>query len=73
MSDKRGLPRALVVSEFRHTYGRHGGRITVAAPILGMTPTALSRALYRARKDGERVEFFDDVKVWRNQRDRGVA
>ena len=65
------LPRDLVVSEFMHTYGRHGGRITVAAPILGMTPHALHRALYRARNAGVRVSFVDDVKAWR--RERGAA
>jgi hypothetical protein len=65
------LPRDLVVSEFMHTYGRHGGRITLAARILGMTPHALQRALYRARKDGEQVTFYDDVKAWR--REQGAA
>ena len=65
------LPRDVVVSEFLHTYARHGGRITLAAAILGMTPHALQRALYRARKDGERVTFHDDVKAWR--RERGAA
>lgn len=67
----RRLPRALVVSEFVHTYARHGGRVTVAAPILDMTPVALQRALYRARNDGARVVFVDDVKAWR--RDQGAA
>lgn len=62
------LPRDLVISEFKHTWSRHGGRISIAAPILGMTPHALQRALYRARKDGVDVRFFDDVKWWRNQR-----
>lgn len=65
------LPRDLVLSEFMHTWGRHGGRITIAAPILGMTPIALQRALYRARHDGQGVPFSDDVKAWR--RERGAA
>ena len=59
------LPRDVVVSEFLHTFDRHRGRITVAAPILGMTPHALQRALYRARKDGQSLTFYDDVKAWR--------
>jgi hypothetical protein len=67
----KGLPRDLVLAEFRHTYGRHGGRVSIAAGILGMTPVALQRALYRARNDGEAVTFHDDVKAWR--REQGAA
>jgi hypothetical protein len=68
---RNGLPRAVVISEFQHTYSRHGGSVSAAASILGMTPVALQRALYRARKDGERIEFRDDVKAWR--REQGAA
>jgi hypothetical protein len=60
------MPREIVLSEFEHTWGRHSGQITVAAPILGMSPQALSRALYRAKSDGEQVRFVDDLRKVRS-------
>lgn len=55
-----------VVAEFLHTWDRHGGKVSIAAGILEMTPVALSRALYRARKDGVDLRFLNDVKAWNN-------
>ena len=68
----RGLPRHLVVSEFQHTYTRHGGRVSIAAPILGMRNEALARALFRARKNGYDVRFIDD-SISARRHARGAA
>lgn len=61
------LKRAELVAEFRHTWDRHHGSVVIAAGILDMTPMALSRALYRARKAGVQLRFHDDVKAWRRE------
>jgi hypothetical protein len=58
-----GMPRDLVLAEFEHTRGRHGGHVSLAAPILGMSMDALSRALFRAKRDGIDVRFINDVKA----------
>lgn len=46
-----------LVAEFEWTRPRHGGDITVAAGIFGMTAEGIERALYRARKRGIDVQF----------------
>lgn len=56
-----GRLRADVLDDFNWTQADHGGVISVAADRLGMSPAALSRALYRARADGVAVTFIDDV------------
>jgi hypothetical protein len=62
------MAREELVAEFEHTRGRHGGRVSLAAPILGVTPFALARALFRAKRDGVHVRFYDDTKALRRQR-----
>jgi hypothetical protein len=45
-------PQEWILVQFEQTRPRHGGVIGDAACHLGMTPTALQRALYRAKKKG---------------------
>ena len=52
--------REELITEYQWTWPRHHGVISVAAEILGMTPSALARALSRAKRDGALVEFVDD-------------
>ena len=68
----RGIPRDVVVSEFEHTRVRHGGRVSIAAPILGMSNEALARALFRARQSGYDVNFIDD-SISARRREQRVA
>ena len=42
---------------YEETWDRHRGNLHLAAPILGMTKTALERAIYRARKAGVQVRM----------------
>ena len=56
-----GRLRAEVLADFFWTYAEHGGIVSLASDRLGMSPAALSRALYRARADGFGVTFTDDV------------
>jgi hypothetical protein len=46
-----------LVAEFEWTRVRHGGLVTAAAPIFGITPQGLERRLWRARKNGIPVEY----------------
>jgi hypothetical protein len=62
--------RTEIADEFMHTWDRHGGRVSVAAPILGLRPDNLARALYRARQDGMEVKMIDDQKAWRKRQKR---
>lgn len=50
-----------LLTEFEWTWPRHQGRVSVAAPILGMTPEALSRALYRLKKKGHDIAMINDI------------
>ena len=49
--------RENVIEEFEELRPRHNGVIVDAAPMMGMTPNALERALYRARKNGYEGKF----------------
>jgi muramoyltetrapeptide carboxypeptidase LdcA involved in peptidoglycan recycling len=51
-----------VLTEYEWTWARHQGRISIAAPILGMTPEALSRALYRLKNKGYEIRMTNDIK-----------
>ena len=57
MTTRQRMSNEELVAEFEWTRPRHGGDITVAAAIFGMTPEGIERALYRARKRGVEVEF----------------
>lgn len=46
-----------LVEDYRDTWDYHLGDVYVAAPRLGMKPDALERALHRARRDGNDIEF----------------
>ena len=52
-----------LIEEFRLTWPRHGGLITVAGPILGTTAAGLEKRLRQARRDGL-VQFVDDRSAW---------
>lgn len=56
------LTRDELVTEWQHTWNRHYGHVTLAAPIFGTTPTALSRRLYRMRSAGYQIRFLDDTQ-----------
>jgi DNA-binding NtrC family response regulator len=49
--------REELIHEFKWTWGRHRGRTSIAAEILGIKENTLERALSRARKDGVAIEF----------------
>ena len=49
-----------LAQEFMHTYPRHGGRISVAAPIFDRQPNSLAKALNRAKQRGLDAKFIDD-------------
>ena len=59
---KAVMRRDEVLAEFEHTRARHGGRVSLAAPILGMSMDALSRSLYRSKAGGIDVRFINDAK-----------
>lgn len=52
-----GRPIDHIVEDFRDTFDSHGGNTLAAAQRLGMTTTALERALHRARAAGHEVTF----------------
>ncbi len=76
MDEGSVVTRAELLSEFRHTWARHGGSVLAAAHLFGTKPDALARRLYRARAAGLDVAFTDDSKrAWtaeqrRRRRDR---
>jgi hypothetical protein len=55
------------VNEFIWIWPRHEGRITVAARIFGMSPAALTQRLYRAKRTGIEVSFYDDTNPAANR------
>lgn len=59
------MTRSELVEEWHHTYDRHGGRVSQAAPMFGTTPNALTRRLYRMKAAGYEVRFIDDSKALR--------
>lgn len=62
-----------VVSLFNETYSRHGGRVDQAAAILGMSPSSLDRALFRAKKDGVEVTFISYTRPGKNKKRPDMA
>ena len=51
------------VNEFVWIWPRHEGRLSVAARIFGMSPEALAQRLYRAKRTGIEVSFYNDTKA----------
>ena len=50
----------VMLENFHHTRGQHGGNTRLAAERLGVSRDALERALHRARAAGVEVNFFHD-------------
>lgn len=48
------------VEDFKWTFADHNGDVSVAADRLGMKPDTLARALYRAKKRGQEIVFYDN-------------
>ena len=53
----------VMLEDFEHTRGQHGGNTRLAAERLGVTRDALERALHRARATGVEVNFFHDRRT----------
>ena len=51
-----------VVEDFLWTYNEHEGDLKIAADRLRMKPSTLARSLYRAKKRGFDLEFFDNTR-----------
>jgi hypothetical protein len=49
--------RAETLALFRETFEQHQGDIQIAAPIMGMSTSAVYGALRRCRRDGEDVQW----------------
>lgn len=49
--------RSDVIRQFEDTRSIHNGDVSKAAEVMGMSPSALDRALYRAKKAGWEGEF----------------
>ena len=56
------------VEDFKWTFSDHGGDLMVASQRLGMKPLTLAQALYRAKRRGVVVTFFDNTHASRNSR-----
>ena len=69
MTQDRGrktyMTRSELAEEWQFTHPRHGGRISVAAPLFGTSPSALMRRLYRMKAAGYDLRFIDDSKARR--------
>ena len=59
------MSRADFAAEWKHTWVRHNGYISLGAPIFETTPDGLARRLYRLRADGFDIDFTDDTKALR--------
>ena len=53
----------VMLEDFEHTRGEHGGNMRLAAERLGVSRGALERALHRARAAGVEVNFFHDRRT----------
>lgn len=51
------MSRKQVLEEFERNRYLHDGDVVKAARLLDMSPAALDRALYRAKKDGIEITF----------------
>ena len=49
--------RADVIREFNESWDDHHGHVAVAAPLMGMSVSALDRALFRAKAAGVEIKF----------------
>jgi len=57
------VPLDVLLEDFEHTRGQHGGNTRLAAERLGVTRDALERALHRARAAGVEVTFTHDRRT----------
>jgi hypothetical protein len=60
--------RAEVVADFNLTRDRHHGRVAEAAALMNMTPSALDRALFRAKAAGVDVDFVSYTRPNKNRK-----
>ena len=58
-----GWPLHELIEEFNWVRPRHGGCLTLAAPIFGTTAAALEKRFRQARRDGL-VDYVDDRSAW---------
>lgn len=66
------LSGPLFVQEFEWTRPRHGGNVTVAARILGMSPKGVLRAIERARARGVNLAHVNDIN-WSYENEKRYA
>jgi hypothetical protein len=66
-----GRPLDEVLEDFSWTFEHHQGDLLVAAQRMGMKSTTLAKALYRAKRKGHDVQFFDNSGRTRNRRMEG--
>ena len=57
-----------MVEDFMWTYPEHNGDVLVAAHRLDMKPKSLARTLYRAKKRGIEIKFFDSSQRGRKKK-----
>lgn len=50
------------VAEYRWTWVRHLGDITLAAPIFGLKPSSMEKRLWRAKQMGYDVTYVNTSK-----------
>jgi hypothetical protein len=51
------------LAEFEWTRPRHHGKVTEAAKVFDLTPSAINQRLRRAKRSGADVTFIDDTKT----------
>lgn len=61
-------PVTETVEEFQWTFVDHRGDVLVASERLGLAPRTLAKALYRAKKRGIDVSFYDNTGRLRSKR-----